>query len=81
MFAVAFGAVLPLSCVPQSPVQLVAVAPMVALPPVPALTVSVHCGLNLAVTFTVVAVPPSVPTMGLHSPVPLQPPPLQPLKT
>ena len=33
---------LPRSLVPQSPVQLVAVAPMVALPPLPARTVNVH---------------------------------------
>ena len=45
----AFAPDVPLSFVPQSPVQLsvsagVAVEPTFTLPPVPAFTVSVHCG-------------------------------------
>ena len=55
---------LPLSLVPQSPVQLVAVAPMVALPPVPALTVSVHwfCA-NVTVTDCEVGAVSAAPTV------------------
>ena len=73
MVAVAFSAVFPVSCVPQSPVQLVAVAPMVALPPVRASTLSVHCGAKVAVSVNACVVPSAEPTVGVHAPVPLQP--------
>ena len=50
----AFAPVVPLSFVPQSPVQLaldaaVVVAPTFTLPPVLARTVSVHCGVGSGV--------------------------------
>ena len=73
---------------PQSPVQLalaaaVVVAPTFTLPPLPARTVSVHCGVGggtttlgakLAVSVYVPAVPVAEPTVGVHAPVPLHPP-------
>ena len=58
---------LPLSLVPQSPVQVVAVAPMVALPPVPARTVNVHwfCA-NVTVTDCEVGAVSVAPTVTLQ---------------
>ena len=59
------------------------VAPTFTLPPLPARTVNVHCGVGggtttlrvkLAVSVYVPAVPVAEPTVGVHAPVPLQPP-------